>query len=48
MKRRIRFVERMIRREKMDVSAIGPGIKAELSREWDKKGWGAGGKDDEE
>ncbi len=48
MRRRIRFVERMIRKEKMDVPAIGPGIKAELSRSWDKKKWGAAGEEDEE
>lgn len=48
LRRRIRFVERRIRKEKMDISAIGPGIKAELSRNWDKIGWGAPGGDEEE
>ncbi len=48
LRRRIRFVERMIRKEKMDTLAIGPGIKAELSRNWDKRGWGASGEEEEE
>lgn len=39
MKRRIRWVERYIRKNKMDPALIGPGLKSELSRNWDAAGW---------
>jgi hypothetical protein len=37
--KRIRWVERQIRKLKLEPERIGPGIKAELSRGWDLDGW---------
>ena len=37
--KRIRWVERQIRKLKLDPGQMGPGIKAELSRGWDRSGW---------
>jgi glutathione synthase/RimK-type ligase-like ATP-grasp enzyme len=39
LRRRIRWVERNIRKEGKDFLDLGPGIKAELSRKWDAAGW---------
>lgn len=39
MKRRIRWIERYIRRNGDQVKGLGPGIKAELTRTWDAQGW---------
>lgn len=39
LKGRMRHVAREIKRSKMDSRTIGPGIKAELSRQWDINEW---------
>jgi len=39
LKRRIRWVERYLRRNKISENEVGPGIKAELSRNWDGNDW---------
>ncbi|MGA1872339.1 MAG: sugar-transfer associated ATP-grasp domain-containing protein [Thermoplasmatota archaeon] len=39
LKRRIRWVERFIRKNRIDPLELGPGLKAELSRNWDAAGW---------
>ncbi len=39
LRRRIRWVETRIRKDGADLLALGPGIKAELSRKWDLAGW---------
>ncbi|MGA1822179.1 MAG: sugar-transfer associated ATP-grasp domain-containing protein [Thermoplasmatota archaeon] len=39
LKGRMRFVKKEIKRNKMDLKTIGPGIKAELSRQWDISEW---------
>jgi alpha-L-glutamate ligase-like protein len=38
--RRIRFVERMWRKEIKRTPELGPGVRAELSRSWDRLSWG--------
>ncbi len=38
--RRIRFVERMWRKEIKRTPDLGPGVRAELSRYWDRLNWG--------
>jgi len=37
--RRIRWADRYIKKNKLDHSKLGPGIKVELSRMWDQQGW---------
>ncbi len=37
--KRIRWVERQVRKLKMEPDSMGPGIKAEMSRGWDINGW---------
>jgi alpha-L-glutamate ligase-like protein len=39
LKSRMKHVSREIKRNKMDSKTIGPGIKAELSRQWDINEW---------
>ena len=39
LKRRIRWVERYLRKNRISEKDVGPGIKAELSRNWDAAGW---------
>lgn len=39
LKRRIRYVERYIRKNGKQIMDLGPGIKAELSKVWDAKDW---------
>jgi alpha-L-glutamate ligase-like protein len=39
LKKRLRFVESQIRASKGDIRSLGPGIKAELSRNWDSNDW---------
>jgi glutathione synthase/RimK-type ligase-like ATP-grasp enzyme len=39
LKRRIKWVERYLRKNRISENDIGPGIKAELSRNWDSAGW---------
>jgi alpha-L-glutamate ligase-like protein len=39
MKRRIRWVERYLRKNRLKDGGIGPGIKVELARSWDRAGW---------
>ncbi len=39
MKRRIKWVDRYLRKNKISEKEIGTGIKAELSRNWDSDGW---------
>ena len=39
LKRRIRWVESMIKKSGDDIKALGPGIKIELSRKWDMNDW---------
>ncbi|MBN1538607.1 MAG: hypothetical protein JW939_00545 [Candidatus Thermoplasmatota archaeon] len=39
MKRRIRWVERYLRKNRLKEGEIGPGIKVELARSWDRAGW---------
>lgn len=39
MKRRIRWVEKFLRKNGIDPKQVGPGLKSELSRDWDTAGW---------
>lgn len=39
MKRRIKWVDRYLRRNKISEKDVGSGIKAELARNWDSAGW---------
>jgi len=39
MKRRIKWIDRYLRKNKVSENDIGPGIRAELSRNWDIAGW---------
>lgn len=39
LRRRIRWVERFVRKKGKDVKELGPGIKSELCRSWDRQGW---------
>jgi len=39
MKRRIKWVQRFVRKNRIDHNEMGPGLKAELSRTWDAAGW---------
>ncbi|MBN1538620.1 MAG: hypothetical protein JW939_00615 [Candidatus Thermoplasmatota archaeon] len=39
MKRRIRWVEKYLRKNGIDPTKVGPGLKSELSRNWDAAGW---------
>lgn len=39
LKKRIKWVERAIRKSKGGLTSLGPGIKVELSRKWDMNGW---------
>jgi alpha-L-glutamate ligase-like protein len=45
--KRIRWVERQVRKLKLEPEKMGPGIKAELSRVWDLNGWEKGRRTDE-
>jgi alpha-L-glutamate ligase-like protein len=39
MKRRIKWVDRYLRKNKVSGDDIGPGIRVELARNWDLAGW---------
>ena len=39
LKRRMRYVKSQIRREEIDPGSVGPGVKAEISRNWDGRNW---------
>lgn len=39
LKRRIKWVESRVRKDSDGIKGLGPGIKVELSRKWDKYGW---------
>ncbi|MGA1792867.1 MAG: sugar-transfer associated ATP-grasp domain-containing protein [Thermoplasmatota archaeon] len=39
MKRRIKWVQSFVRKNRIDHTVMGPGLKAELSRTWDAAGW---------
>jgi predicted ATP-grasp superfamily ATP-dependent carboligase len=39
MKRRVKWVDRYLRKNKISEKEVGSGIKAELSRNWDADGW---------
>ena len=39
LKRRIKWVERYLRKNRISEKDVGPGIKAELSRNWDATEW---------
>jgi alpha-L-glutamate ligase-like protein len=39
IKKRIKWVERSIKKSKGELISLGPGIKGELSRKWDSSNW---------
>ena len=39
LKKRMKFVNRSLRKEGIDPDTIGPGVKAEISRNWDGQNW---------